>query len=94
MLNLFVVSVRHLDRLVMGMLDGLVISYGLCYINRVSDSCMVGVNVLSFIRDLFVRDNWFVICVGLLNWYMFYPCLRLRCAMGCGYSLISHNGVR
>lgn len=62
-LNLFIIGVGNLDRLIIGVLDSLIISDGLCNFNLISESSGVIFDVLSFIRDLFMGNHGFIVSV-------------------------------
>jgi hypothetical protein len=76
-LNLFIVGVWNLHGVVVCVLNGLVISYGFSHIHRVADRSYVLVDILSFVRNLFVGNHRLVIGVSFLDWHMFNPSLRL-----------------
>lgn len=78
MLDLLIISVRLLNRLVMNLLDSLIFSYG--FGNWYILGLLLGdvFCVLSFIRNLMVGCNRFIISVGLLNGNMLNVRMRLR----------------
>ena len=78
MFNLFIISIRDLNWLIICMLNCLIISHSFCDFYRVTESCVLSIDILSFIWDLFMSYNWFVISVRFLNWYILGPSFWLR----------------
>lgn len=78
MFNLFIIGVGNLHGLIIGVLDGLIISHSFGHFDLIAQSSGVGFNILSFIRDLFMGDDWFIIGIIFLNRDIFHPGLRLR----------------
>jgi hypothetical protein len=64
--NLFIISVGYLNGLVIGVLNSLIVGDGLGDFNLVTQSSSVGLNVLSFIRDLFVGNHGLIISIIFL----------------------------
>jgi hypothetical protein len=78
MFNKFIICIWYLNWLIVSMLNCLIISHRFSYFDRVSYCCILGFYVLSFIRNLFMSYNRFIISIRFLDRNMFYPCLRLR----------------
>jgi len=76
-LDLFVVGVRHVDWVVVRVLDGLIVGNGLGDVDGVSNRGNVLVHVLAVVWYLFVSDHWLVIGVGLLDGNVLDPGLGL-----------------
>jgi len=79
MLNLFIISVGHLNCLIIGMLNSLVISYSFSNFHLITQSSHMGINILPLIRYLFMGNNRFIIGVIFLIRLILNPTLRLRC---------------
>ena len=78
MLHLLVVSHGDLDRGIISVLDGLIISEGLGHLDLLTQSSDVGLEVLTLVRDGFIRNDWLVVGVELLDRDIFDPSARLR----------------
>ena len=87
---LFIVSIRHLNWLIVCMLNCLVICNCFGNFNRISKGSILCVNILSIIWNLFMSYDWFVVSVSFLNWNIFNPGLRLRGAQSLG-NWLSYN---
>ena len=76
--NLFIVSIWHLNWLIVCMLNCLIICNCFGNFNWVSKGSVLSIDILSIIWNLFVSYDWFIISVCFLNWNIFYPGLWLR----------------
>jgi hypothetical protein len=65
--HLFIISVRDLDGIIIGMLDGLVISESLLDWDLISNCSLMIISVGPVVGDLFVGDLWLVVGVVLLD---------------------------
>ena len=75
--NLFIVSIWHLNWLIVCMLNCLIICNCFGNFNRVSKGSVLSIDILSIIWNLFVSYDWFIISVSFLNWNIFNPGLWL-----------------
>lgn len=78
MFHLLVVSHGDLDRGIISVLDGLIISEGLGNLDLLTQSSDVGLEVLTLVRDGFIRNDWLVVGIELLDRDIFDPSARLR----------------
>ena len=78
MFNLFIIGIRDLNWLIICMLNCLIISHSFRDFYRIAEGCVLSIDILSFIWDLFMSYDWFVISVRFLNWYIFGPGFWLR----------------
>ena len=78
MFNLLIISVDFLNRLVMSLVHSLIFCNWSCYRN-IFNSCLRNMfYILSFIRDLMLGDNWFIVSVCFLDWNVLNVWGRLR----------------
>ena len=78
MFHLLVVSHGDLDRGIISVLDGLIISEGLGHLDLLTQSSDVGLEILTLVRDGFIRNDWLVVGIELLDRDIFDPSARLR----------------
>lgn len=69
--NLLVIRVRDMNRRVIGMLNGSVVGHFFSHFNILADGSCMGFDILSFIRDSFIRHMRFIIDVIFLNRHVF-----------------------
>lgn len=72
MFNLFIIGVRDLNGLVIGMLDGLVVGHGLGHFDLLAEGGSVHFLVSTFVGDLLVGDDWLIIGIIFLYWDVFH----------------------
>lgn len=86
--NLFIISVGFLDRLVIGVLDGLVVGDGFGHFDCLAQSGVVILDILSFIWNFFISFDILVISVVLLNWNVFNSGLCLGSSVELGRAVV------
>jgi hypothetical protein len=77
MFDLFIVSVGHLYRIVIGVLDSLIVGESLLNWDLVSNGSLVIVSVSSVVGDLLMGHFWLVVSVVFLDRDVFHVGVRL-----------------